>query len=99
MLAALGALATGQLIEHWPFEPRLYAYSVSFTAAGIAGFIGLIFLARVPEPVMRDTGPPPKHPPLLAEPFGDTGFRKVIIFMGSWNFAANLADPSSSCIC
>jgi MFS family permease len=93
VLAALGALAAGQLIEHWPFEPRLHAYSVSFTAAGIAGFVGLVFLARVPEPVMRDTGPPRSIRLLLAEPFGDTAFRKVIIFMGSWNFAANLAGP------
>jgi MFS family permease len=93
VLAALGALAAGQLIEHWPFGERLHAYSASFAAAGIAGFVGVVFLARVPEPVMRDTGPAKPLFALLASPFRDANFRRVIVFMGSWNFAANLAAP------
>jgi MFS family permease len=93
VLAALGALVSGQLIEHWPFDPKLHAYAVSFAAAGVAGFIGLVFLARVPEPVMRSMGPPQRIHLLLSEPFRDRDFRKVIVFMGSWNFAANLAAP------
>jgi MFS family permease len=93
LLAALGALAAGQLIEHWPFGERLHAYAASFAAAGLAGFVGLVFLARVPEPAMRDTGPPQRILALLREPFRDANFRKVILFMGSWNFAANLAGP------
>ena len=93
VLAALGALVAGQLIEHWPFDNRLHAYAVSFAAAGAAGFVGIHFLARVPEPVMRDTGPPQHIVALLSEPFRDANFRKVMVFMGSWNFAANLAAP------
>ena len=93
VLAALGALAAGQLVEHWTGSNRLHAYAVSFAAAGVAGFIGLAFLARVPEPVMRDTGPPQRMLELLSGPFRDANFRRVIIFMGSWNFAANLAAP------
>jgi MFS family permease len=31
--------------------------------------------------------------PLLAAPFGDANFRRLIVFQSSWNFAANLAAP------
>jgi MFS family permease len=92
VLSALGALAAGQLIEHWPGE-RLHAYSASFAAAGVAGVIGLYFLTQVPEPVMARTGPPQPILAMLRSPFGDPNFRKLIVFMGSWNFASNLAAP------
>jgi hypothetical protein len=93
MLASLGALAAGNLIEHWPFGEKLHAYSVSFVAAGIAGFIGAHFLSQVPEPVMQHTGPPAPIVAMLRAPFADGNFRRLIIFMASWNFASNLAAP------
>lgn len=93
VLASLGALAAGHLVEHWPFSNRLHAYSVLFAAAGLAGFIGLHFLARVPEPPMAATGPPQRLRALLRAPLADANFRRLIVFMGSWNFASNLAAP------
>lgn len=51
-VACIGTLAAGQLIDRWPFEPALYAYSVSFAAAALAGFMSSWALARVPEPRM-----------------------------------------------
>jgi MFS family permease len=93
VLASLGALAAGQLIEHWPFGDRLHAYAVSFAAAGVAGFIGLYFLARVPEPPMLRTGPPLPMAAMLRAPLLDHNFRRLIVFMASWNFASNLAAP------
>jgi MFS family permease len=93
VLASLGALAAGHLIEHWPFDERLEAYSACFVAAGIAGFIGVGALARVPEPPMQRTGPPVPILTMLLEPFGNRNFRRLITFMASWNFASNLAAP------
>ena len=93
MLASLGALAAGYTVEQWPFGERVHAYSASFAAAGVAGFVGLHALARVPEPVMARTGPPQPVLELLRAPFRAPNFRRLIVFMASWNFASNLAAP------
>jgi MFS family permease len=93
VLASLGALAAGHLVEHWPSGERMHAYSVNFAAAGIAGVIGLPFLARVPEPAMAPTGPPQPVLALLRAPLAERNFRRLIVFMASWNFASNLAAP------
>lgn len=93
MFASLGALAAGNLIQHWTGAERLQAYAVCFTAAGIAGFVGAYYLAQVPEPPMSRTGPPEPLFSTLRVPFRDRNFRRVIAFMAAWNFASNLAAP------
>jgi MFS family permease len=93
MLASLGALAAGNLIEHWPFGDRMEAYSACFAAAGIVGFIGVHALSRIPEPPMHRTGPQLPILSLLFSPFADLNFRRLIVFMASWNCASNLAAP------
>jgi MFS family permease len=93
VLASLGALLAGHLVEWWPLENKLYAYSVAFAAAGLAGYASSYYLARVPEPVMTRTGPPMAVLALLGLPLRDAHFRKVIVFMGAWNLASNLAAP------
>ncbi|MBI5094637.1 MAG: MFS transporter [Candidatus Hydrogenedentes bacterium] len=74
------------------FENELGAYSILFTIAAIAGFLGVGVLFRAPEPKMPET----LHRSVrsvLAEPFRDLNFRKLLIFLGWWNFAANFAGP------
>jgi MFS family permease len=93
VLASIGGVAAGNLIEHWAWGERLHAYSVSFAAAGVAGFIGLRALTRIPEPAMERTGPPLPILHMLVSPLADLNFRRLIIFMASWNFASNLAAP------
>jgi MFS family permease len=93
VLASLGALVAGHFIETWSFGSKLQAYSYSFVAAGIAGFIGVGALARIPEPPMHRTGPPVPILAMLWSPLKDLNFRRLIIFMASWNFASNLAAP------
>lgn len=93
VLAALGALVAGHIVEHWPLGERLHAYSINFALAGVAGFVGLYFLSRVPEPVMVRTGPPQPVLAMLRAPLADRNFRRLIAFMASWNFASNLAAP------
>jgi len=93
VLASAGALAAGYLVQHWPGSERLSAYAISFVAAGLLGFISTYYLATVPEPPMARSGPPIPLGLMLGMPFGDAGFRRVIVFMGAWNFASNLAAP------
>jgi MFS family permease len=93
VLASLGGVAAGNLVEHWPWGDSLHAYSVSFAAAGVAGFIGLRALTRIPEPAMARTGPPLPIFHMLVSPLADLNFRRLIVFMASWNFASNLAAP------
>jgi MFS family permease len=93
VLASLGALVAGQMVQHWPFGERLQAYSVAFALAGAAGYVGTHYLASVPEPQMSRRGPPVPVLAMIRSPFRDANFRKVIVFMGSWNFASNLAAP------
>ena len=93
VLASAGALAAGYLVQHWPGAERLDAYAISFVAAALVGFVSTYYLATVPEPAMARTGPPTPLAAMLRMPFGDAEFRRVIVFMASWNFASNLAAP------
>jgi len=72
---------------------EIYGYSFLFLLGFGAGALGVYFLARTPEKRM----PAPEQKPgilrLLAQPFKDENFRKLIAFMCSWNFAVNLAGP------
>ncbi len=94
VLGALAALAAGQLVERWPWGDTILAYSVIFAIAGAAGFVSSRYLALTPEPEMHSLGG--ARLPILAmirAPFGHPNFRSVIVFMGAWNFASNLAAP------
>ena len=93
VLASLGALIAGQVVQHWPYGERLHAYSVAFAMAGAAGFVSTRYLASVPEPQMPPAGAPLPVLAMIRSPFRDFNFRRVIIFMASWNFASNLAAP------
>ncbi len=52
----------------------------------------MAFLGRIPEPRMSlERGRPLRE--VLAEPLRDDNFRKLLVFLASWNFAVNLAAP------
>jgi MFS family permease len=91
--ASLGALLAGQVVQRWRGAVPLEGYAVVFAAAGLAGFVSSWYLARVPEPRMVRTGPPPPVLAMVRAPFRDRNFRRVLAFMASWNFASNLAAP------
>jgi MFS family permease len=92
-LGSIGALAAGQLVDQWPFGPRIEAYSWVFVAAGLAGFASSLYLVRTPEPPMPDVGPPSPVLAKIGAPFRDGNFRSLMGFMASWQFASNLAAP------
>lgn len=92
--ASAGALFAGQAVQRWDGANPLEGYAVAFAAAALAGFVSSWHIARVPEPQMAArTGPPPPVLAMLRAPFRDANFRRVIVFMASWNFASNLAAP------
>jgi len=72
---------------------ELQGYSILFLVGFAAGALGIYFLARTPEKRMPVAEERPKILKLLAMPFKDENFRKLIAFMCSWNFAVNLAGP------
>ncbi|MBU1864082.1 MAG: MFS transporter [Candidatus Omnitrophica bacterium] len=75
--------------SHPSWEIR--GYSLLFGVGFALGIIGVYFLARTPETKMA-----PKSAAfltMLAEPFKDLNFKRLLIFIGSWSFAVNLAAP------
>lgn len=70
----------------------LVIYSLYFALGGLFGLWGIYFIARTPEPVM-ERRPHPRIWGPIREPFQDVNFRRLLMFLGSWNFAVNLAAP------
>lgn len=92
-LACVSTLAAALLIDHAPSGDTRIAFAAVFAAAGLAGFASSLSLARTPEPAM---GPPAAAMPmglLLQEPLKDQKFRRVLLLLGSWSMASNLAAP------
>jgi hypothetical protein len=92
-LACVGSLGAGLVVDYWPWGEHLRAYSVTFAVAGAAGFVSSWFLTRVPEPAMASGGPHVSIVAKMRSPFQDANFRRVLVFMGAWNFASNLSVP------
>ena len=55
--------------------------------------LGVYFISTIPEPRMAAREEELKFLELILTPFEDQNFRKLISFLGSWNFAVNLAAP------
>jgi MFS family permease len=92
-VSCVGTLAAGHTVDHWPTSEHIQAYSVTFGAAALAGFVSSWFLSRVPEPAMTDAGPAGSIVSKIAAPFRDRGFRSVLVYIASWNVASNMAAP------
>ncbi|RYG36522.1 MAG: MFS transporter, partial [Burkholderiales bacterium] len=67
-------------------------YAGLYFAAFAAGLVSAWLVARIPEPPMAPT-PPVKIAPMLRAPLKDRNFRRTSMFLGSWQFAVNLASP------
>ena len=93
-VGAVAAILAGLGVDHYlaHFTPATGAYSIIYVVGASAGFLGVFFLSRIPEPRMST---PPSRGVIAAvrEPFGDANFRRLLSFMASWSFAANLAAP------
>ena len=90
------SLAAGMYIDYWrrhyaDFE--IFGYSTLFLMGFFIGLIGVYYISRTPEPFMGIPKEIPRFFTLVMKPFKDRNFKNLIMFMGSWNFAVNLAAP------
>lgn len=93
MVIGLGA---GLFIDWWDnFTPGVpaQAYTALFLVGAAAGGLSTLYLSRVPEPRMKPPERVIRLVKMLSEPFRDRNFRRLIWFLGSWQFATNLAAP------
>lgn len=95
-LATTLALSCGLLIDTWkrhlPSHPSL-AYSILFLLSAGIGMVGVWLLSITPDLPMPETTERTPVFRLLAAPFHDSNFRRLMVFLSSWNFAVNLAAP------
>jgi hypothetical protein len=92
-MACLGTLGVGFLVDNPPMNEPMYAYALAFAGSGLAGLASSYYLARSFEPQMQDAGPPVSLLAKLRKPFHDLNFRSLLVLLGAWNFATNLAAP------
>ena len=95
-LATALALLSGLLIDSWKrLVPghSAFAYSGLFIASAVIGLFGVWLLSITPDQPMPPNAQRTHILTLLKTPFRDTNFRRLIFFLSSWNFAANLASP------
>jgi MFS family permease len=95
LAATAAGLVGAAIVDQWAGqfpEFRLGGYCGVFGLAIAAAMASTWFLTRMPDVPMR--GPPaPSLAKLFVRPFADRNFRRVMGFLGSWNFAVNLAMP------
>lgn len=71
---------------------EVLVYCLIIGVGTVFGLIGSLFLAAVPEPRMAPAQSA-SILTILAEPFRDRNFRMLLVFLGWWSFAMNLAAP------
>ena len=89
-LALMAGLAVDQLGVR--LESRAGGYVVVLGVGAAAALLGLVFLARIPEPVM----PPATHRPwadIVRAPLRHREFRALMTFLATWTFATHLSTP------
>jgi MFS family permease len=88
LVAALALDLTGE-----GSSSRSTVFAAMFAAGCVTGLISARVVAGIPEPLM----PPPigvvRLRELLRQPLRDLNFVRLLVFVGSWQFAVNLATP------
>jgi len=79
-------------IQRNPAYPPGTAYSVIFIGGFIAGLMGIWYMSRIPEPLMKESTKV-RTLDQIRSTFRDENFSRLIAFLGAWNFAVNLAAP------
>ncbi len=99
LATALGiplSLVAAFYLDYWKKvfpASELYGYSILFFSGCLIGLVGIRYIAMIPEPRMVQTNEKTRFARLLLQPFKNENFKNLIIFLGSWNFAVNLAVP------
>jgi MFS family permease len=92
LLAILGGVVIDRWTRYFAGAPAL-AYSCLFIVSGLIGLYGVYLLSITPDRAMAPVEKPTHPLALLAAPFRDANFRRLIVFLSAWNFAVNLAAP------
>jgi len=95
-LGIILSLVGGMYVDYWKRlfpNNEVYAYSILFLTGFLVGMLGVYFMSTIPEPTMAHVEREVSFYEVLLQPFKDVNFRELIVFLGSWNFAANLAAP------
>ncbi len=90
------SLTAGFYIDYWKKlfpSNELYGYSILFSTGFLVGMLGVCFMATIPEPPMALPERGVSFFGVLNQPFKDANFKELMMFLGSWNFAVNLAAP------
>ncbi len=89
------ALLGGLILDAWKTHigQPAFGYSFLFALGALFGFLGVYLLRRTPDCPMAPTEKAAHPVVLLSAPLRDLNFRRLIIFLSSWNFAVNLAAP------
>jgi MFS family permease len=77
----------------WMPDDLDWGYAILFGFGAAVGLSGLYFLAVTPEPAMAAPTAHRTFRETLSQPFRELNFRRLILFLASWNFAVNLAAP------
>jgi MFS family permease len=94
--AMIAGLFGGGFVDVWAkLHPQhaIFGYMPLFLLAAAAGGLSSWYLSRVPEPPMLAPERKVNLRHMVAEAFHDPNFRRLLVFLGSWNFAVNLAAP------
>jgi len=92
----IASIAAAALLRLTPLESpvRAWAFCALYLIGCLAGLVSALIVARIPEPAIpaeqaggRDLRG------LLAQPFRDRNFVRLLAFLGSWQFAVNVATP------
>jgi MFS family permease len=93
--AVLSLVAAGfvDIWSKWIPLPQTYSYAVIYTLAFFGGLYGVWCAQHVYEPPMTAAPADRRWYLALGVPFRNKNFRRLLAFLGSWNFAVNLAAP------
>lgn len=83
---ALDRTAPGSSARDWVF-------AAMFGAGCVTGLISARLVAGMPEPLMPPAPGPVNVGELVRQPLRDGNFRRLLVFVASWQFAINFATP------
>ena len=96
LVAIVVSLLGGQFIGQWNAvygANSTVGYTILFYIAFVFGMIAIIFTLQTPEPKMILPEQRIRFSELVAKPFRDDNFRKLMWFSAAWTFSTALASP------
>jgi len=79
-------------VESTTYSP-VFSYVILFGIGMLAGMTGLLFVSKIPDVEIEVRKDKLRLLQLFKKPFKDLNFRNLLVFVSSWSFAINLAQP------